>query len=59
MKSVFALLAAMALFTTSCSKDEVIEESLLTTLKKEAKRAGVASNASQRVADKRNRPSYI
>ena len=30
MKSVFALLAALALFTTSCSKDEVIEDVQLT-----------------------------
>lgn len=30
MKKVFALLAATALFATSCSKDEVIEESQLT-----------------------------
>ena len=30
MKSVFALLAALALFTISCSKDEVIEDVQLT-----------------------------
>lgn len=30
MKKVFALLAATALFTTSCSKDEVIEDVQLT-----------------------------
>ena len=30
MKKVFALLAALALFTTSCSKDEVIEDVQLT-----------------------------